>query len=198
MALNGGLVAAPSAAPYVVVPWAIWFGIWIVTALRTSRARERESGWVPIAHRALLVVGWVLLLAVSIPIPPLDASPYPISPASVGAGVAVEIVGLAFSVWARFALGRNWSSSVTIKVDHELVMRGPYRWVRHPIYTGILTGALGTAIAFGAIRCYLGFAFILVSFLIKLHTEEVFMRKQFGAAYEDYRRKVAALLPFVY
>ena len=87
---------------------------------------------------------------------------------------------------------------MTIKVDHELVTSGPYRMVRHPIYTGLLLAFLGTAIARGEWRGLLAVALALWAFWRKSRVEERLMREQFGGAYEEYSQRVAALIPFVF
>jgi protein-S-isoprenylcysteine O-methyltransferase Ste14 len=121
----------------------------------------------------------------------------PESAAVVLAGVVLTVAGLLFSVWARFVLGRNWSGTVTIKQNHELIQRGPYQIVRHPIYTGILMALLGTAFVYGITRCFVGIPIVAVGFWLKLQIEEQFMLQQFGAQYADYRQQVRALIPFV-
>jgi protein-S-isoprenylcysteine O-methyltransferase Ste14 len=113
------------------------------------------------------------------------------------AGAAVTIAGLLFAVWARVYLGRNWSRSVTIKEDHELITTGPYALARHPIYTGILTGLLGTAIALSQVRGFIAFALFFFAFWIKLRMEEQWMRSQFGETYVTYAHQTAALVPFL-
>ena len=75
-------------------------------------------------------------------------------------GLIMVAAGIAFAVWARHYLGRNWSGTVTVKQDHELIRSGPYRLVRHPIYTGLLLAILGTAVAFGEWRGLLAFALL--------------------------------------
>ena len=112
-------------------------------------------------------------------------------------GAAITTAGLLFAVWAREHLGRNWSRSVTIKQDHQLIVTGPYALVRHPIYTGILAGFLGMTFAVAEMRGIL--AFILVSLMLwsKLRREEQWMRAQFGAPYEASSRRTAAVVPFV-
>jgi protein-S-isoprenylcysteine O-methyltransferase Ste14 len=110
-------------------------------------------------------------------------------------GAVVNLLGLGFSVWARVYLGNNWSRSVTIKQNHELITGGPYGLVRHPIYTGLLIGVLGTAIAIGQVRGLVAFAFIFTSLWFKLRLEERWMRLQFGDVYEQYAQRVPALLP---
>jgi len=112
-------------------------------------------------------------------------------------GVFLTACGMLFTVWGRLRLGRNWSGTVTIKQGHELVTRGPYAIVRHPIYTGLLLAMLGSAIALGEWRGVLALALATTAFWIKLRVEERWMREQFGEAYAAYARRVAALIPFV-
>lgn len=112
-------------------------------------------------------------------------------------GAAVTASGLLFAVWARQHLGANWSRSVTIKQDHQLIVSGPYTLVRHPIYTGILTGFLGSAIALGQVRGLLAFLLVFAALWYKLRLEEQWMRGQFGDSYEAYCRRTAALVPYI-
>ena len=84
-----------------------------------------------------------------------------------------------------------------MKDDHELVQSGPYRLVRHPIYTGLLAGVLGTAIARNDGQGCIALAIAVVALWHKLRVEERFMEETFGAAYRDYRARVKALIPFV-
>ena len=107
------------------------------------------------------------------------------------------MAGLLFSVWARIHLGRNWSRSVTIKRDHELIITGPYKLVRHPIYTGLLVAFFGTAFAVAEVRAMAAFALVGLSLWLKLRLEEKWMRAEFGAKYEEYSGHVAALVPYV-
>ena len=112
------------------------------------------------------------------------------------AGLGIP-AGIAFAVWARQYLGRNWSGTVTVKQDHELIRTGPYRLVRHPIYTGLLLAILGTAVAFGEWRGLLAFALLTGSLLLKLRVEERFMSESFPEPYARYRAEVPALIPCI-
>ncbi len=107
-------------------------------------------------------------------------------------------MGVAFSVWARLMLGDNWSNRVTVKENHTLARRGPYRIVRHPIYSGILLGMLGSALQRGGIRCFVGVLICGFSFWLKTRVEERFMVQSFGEEYLQYRHKVKALAPFIF
>jgi protein-S-isoprenylcysteine O-methyltransferase Ste14 len=110
-------------------------------------------------------------------------------------GTTLLIAGLVFTVWARVHLGANWSGIVTLKKDHELIRSGPYRWVRHPIYTGLLLALFGSAIALGEWHELLGVVFITVGFILKLRLEEHWLGEIFGEQYARYQAEVPALLP---
>ncbi len=108
------------------------------------------------------------------------------------------MAGLAFStVAARRHLGRNWSGTVTLKEDHELIRTGPYRRARHPIYTGMLVGFIGSAISLGEVRGVVAVGLVIVAFLIKIRLEERWMTESFGDAYRRYRTEVKALIPYL-
>ena len=113
-------------------------------------------------------------------------------------GAAITAAGLSFAIWARRHIGRNWSATVTLKQDHELVTSGPYAFVRHPIYTGLLFGFIGSAIALGQWRGIVAVAIAYLSLLRKYLLEERWMRERFGTAYADYSRRVKALVPFLF
>ena len=112
-------------------------------------------------------------------------------------GLALTIAGIAFAVWARLWIGRNWSGRVTVKEGHELIQNGPYAMVRHPIYSGFLLAILGTAIVHGELRSLLALPLAALGWTFKLRMEESFMTQQFGSVYLDYKRRVKALVPFV-
>ena len=98
-------------------------------------------------------------------------------------------------MWARFYLGSNWSSMVTVKVGHQLVRTGPYRWVRHPIYSGMILGLLGTALALGQVRGFVAVVLLFVALQIKSKIEERTMAGVFGADYDVYRQTTGGILP---
>jgi protein-S-isoprenylcysteine O-methyltransferase Ste14 len=112
--------------------------------------------------------------------------------------VALTAAGLLFSVWARLHIGRNWSGTVTIKQDHELVDDGPYRFVRHPIYTGLLVAFIGSALASDNGRGVLAVVIAFAALWRKLKLEERWMIETFGEAYVRYRERVPALVPRIF
>ncbi|MDQ3287281.1 MAG: isoprenylcysteine carboxylmethyltransferase family protein [Pseudomonadota bacterium] len=112
-------------------------------------------------------------------------------------GLGLAVAGAVTAIYSRRLLGRNWSATVQLKQDHELITRGPYRFVRHPIYTGYLLLFLGSAVVVGDWRGLLAVAIVLASFWRKLRLEEAWLGKHFGEPYDTYRRSTKALLPII-
>jgi hypothetical protein len=112
--------------------------------------------------------------------------------------LVICLLGLALAIWSRIALAGNWSSTVTLKKGHELVERGPYRFMRHPIYSAILLMAAGTAATFDRLACWLGFLLLFLGFWIKLRQEERLMTLHFPAEYPGYKKRVRALVPYLF
>jgi protein-S-isoprenylcysteine O-methyltransferase Ste14 len=148
-----------------------------------------------LSHIVPLALGIGLLATLHVPFPWLAKRILPPFAVWFWLGLVLVVLGLAFSVAARVWLGNNWSGMVTLKQDHELIRSGPYRWVRHPIYTGLLLAILGSAIALGEWRGFIALALVAVAFLRKNAIEERFLTQQFGAAYARYRAEVPALFP---
>lgn len=177
--------------------WIAWLLYWAVSAIGAKRVERSESIGSRLGHQLPMTAGAFLLGVPHIAGAALDQWFHPRTFGWFLVGLAAVAIGLAFSVVARHWLGGNWSSSVTLKEDHELIRGGPYAWVRHPIYTGMLLALLGTAIAIGEWRALLGFAILAGGLIYKIGVEEKFMAAQFGEAYARYRAEVPALIPFL-
>ena len=177
--------------------WLAWGVYWLIAAADVKSTARSESAASRAAHLVPLAIAGVLLGASRLPIPFLYAHVFQPSAATFFLGVGIVAGGLAFAVWARAILGRNWSGTVTLKQGHELIRNGPYRWVRHPIYTGLLLGFLGTAIVLAQWRGVLALLIVLVALWRKLRHEERWLGEIFSADYAKYRDEVAALIPFV-
>jgi len=121
----------------------------------------------------------------------------PSTPPAFFVGVAILVAGFVFAVWARSYLGSNWSGTITVKEEHELVRNGPYSFARHPIYTGFIMGMAGSAIALGELRGILAVVLFVAAYLRKIRIEEKWLIAHFGQAYEDYCKDVRALIPFI-
>ena len=187
-----------SARSQLAIP-ALWIGwglYWGWSARRVKRVRRRESWASRAAHVVPLGVAAALLAAPSLP--GWLGQAYCTGAAPAGAwAVALVAAGLAFSVWARVVLGGNWSASVTLKEQHEIVRSGPYRLIRHPIYTGLIVAFAGSALARGEWRGLIAFAIATAALWRKLRVEEQWLTAEFGARYADYRRQTWALFPFI-
>jgi len=180
------------------IVWLVLIAVWIAMARRVKTVAEHETAFSTLSHYAPLAVGIYLLAAPRLPLFPLNVRFAPLVLWPVQLGAVLTIAGVAFAIWARALLAGNWSSSVTLKRGHELIVEGPYRFVRHPIYTGILVGLVGTALAVGEWRALLGVAIAAGAYWRKLQLEETVMRREFGEAYARYAERTPALIPFVH
>jgi len=181
--------------------WLVWLLYWWWSSRSVKRAVRRESTASRAAHLVPLAIAAALLALPTWPAVlggELLGARWVADSAIVGrAGVLLVAAGLAISVWARAVLGGNWSATVTLKEGHEIVSTGPYRLVRHPIYTGLLLGFAGTALARGDWRGLAAFVIASAALWRKLRLEERWLTEEFGARYDDYRRRTSALIPFL-
>jgi protein-S-isoprenylcysteine O-methyltransferase Ste14 len=176
--------------------WCAWALYWVISAANAKTTQRRESTASRLAHVIPLLLGGVLIAWHRPSWYWLAARLWPRSFSVYCVGVAVLAAGLGFAVWARVHLGRNWSGTVTIKEGHELIRSGPYAYVRHPIYSGILMGVLGTTIASGTVHAAVGLVVIAAALVRKTRIEEAFLCETFPAEYPRYRAEVPALVPF--
>ena len=177
--------------------WGLFAVVWLLAAIFTKRTVYRESGAQRLRYVIPLVIGcYFLFRGYRLPYP-FNARIIPNTDAMIVAAAILCICGLGFSFWGRAVLGRNWSGTVTLKENHELIVRGPYRLVRHPIYTGLLAMVIATVIQQGHIAGVIGLIVIFVSLWIKLSNEEKVMLEQFPHQYAAYERRVKRLIPFV-
>jgi protein-S-isoprenylcysteine O-methyltransferase Ste14 len=180
------------------VVWIAFFIYWQIKAVHTKTTQRLEPAASRILRLVIFLIAVVLISTTRIPLSWLYLQPWPAGFWPFWLGAVVMAGGLLFAIWARVHLGRNWSRSVTIKQDHELITTGPYSVVRHPIYTGVLTGLLGTAIALSQVRGFIVFLLFFLAFWIKLRLEEQWMRSQFGETYAAYSHQTAALVPYLF
>jgi protein-S-isoprenylcysteine O-methyltransferase Ste14 len=172
------------------VGWAAFWLYWLVAALSVKRGRVSWSHELRV--RLVIVVIAILLFR-------LDAfrvHPVNTDPLLAGIGLALLALGLGFAIWARQHIGRNWGTPMTQKDEPELVTSGPYRFVRHPIYSGILAAGLGTAVALSWLWLAV-FALAGIYFVYSATVEERYLAKQFPDKYPAYKRSTKMLVPFV-
>jgi protein-S-isoprenylcysteine O-methyltransferase Ste14 len=177
--------------------WAILSLFWLVNAFVAKPVQERTSITGRLAHRIPVLAGcWLFIFGRRQGL--LHAIILPESAGSAWLGCAMCVMGLAVAIWARWRLGGNWSSGVTFKQGHELVERGPYRFVRHPIYSALLLMLLGVTVRLGDLCALVAFGLCFLGFWIKLREEEALMLRHFPDQYPGYRARVKALVPFVF
>jgi protein-S-isoprenylcysteine O-methyltransferase Ste14 len=175
-----------------VIGWVVFTAYWSHAARNSAADRSRESQKSRQVHELLLNLGLLLIL---VPIPGLKQPFLPSSPIYPAAGLAVQLAFGLLAVWARRHLGANWSGPIAIKVDHRLIRSGPYRFVRHPIYTAMLGMFFGSTVVSGQVHALFGMALGVVAYRRKIRMEEDALQIAFGAEYEDYRRHSWALFP---
>lgn len=190
----------------VNIVWLVWLASWLIASVWARRAAKRPAASSEIVYRVLTIVGVLLLFDFNVPTrrgavsrawPALSTvlwrSSRPVNWALCG----VVVAGLGFAWWARLHIGRLWSGSVGRKADHHVVDTGPYRFVRHPIYSGLLLSIYATGIPRGTAAAVLGMATITAGVYVKARLEERFLRQELGSAYDEYARRVAMLVPFL-
>ncbi len=181
------------------ITWIVVLVYWVWAARSAKPAQQQERFakrllvyWLPLLVAALLLgpgewFGHTLLREQFVPHTTLVYS----------LGLATAVFGAALSILSRILLGSNWSATVQVKQEHELITIGPYRFVRHPIYTGLLLLFLGNAVMVGDWRGLLAVAIVFVSFWRKLRLEELWRAGHFGEPYRLYQARTKALIPAV-
>jgi protein-S-isoprenylcysteine O-methyltransferase Ste14 len=188
------------------VSWAAFLLVWGISAFFVKQD-ARGGGWqrfwvfwvLRLAAAAIIIFAAVRLgRRASFPAAVFFSHPLFTPTLILGwAGALLTAIGIGFAIWARVNLGRNWSSRPTVKEQHELVTTGPYAYVRHPIYSGIMLAALGTALVtsiFGI--CML--IFISIFFALRMNKEEKIMLELFPEQYPEYQKQTKRLVPFVW
>jgi protein-S-isoprenylcysteine O-methyltransferase Ste14 len=177
--------------------WLTWALYWRIQSRGVKANVWRESVPSRLMHVVPMVVAAFLLVLPRMPVLGLGRRFLPWSPPIFWVGWLLAAAGLLFAVWARRHLATNWSGTVTIKADHELITTGPYALVRHPIYAGLLLGFIGSALALGQWRGIVAVALVGLALWRKLRMEEQGMRRLFGQSYASYQQRVKALIPFI-
>lgn len=175
--------------------WTAFLVVWLIWAFKTKQTQVREGVSSRLSYTILTVAAFYLMFAGDVPREYLRARLFQPNLWTNALGIAITAAGIAFAVWARVYLGGNWSSSVTVKVGHELVRSGPYRFVRHPIYTGMILALCGTAVVRHQVRGIIAVVLAYIGFKIKSKIEERTMTNTFGAQYDEYSRTTGAIVP---
>lgn len=176
--------------------WIIFSVYWTVASRNSAPSQSSESKASTALHQVILNVALLLLF---VPVPGLRGWFLPQRfHFLVVVGAIVQAAFFLLAVSARRHLGRNWSAEVRIGEGHELVRTGPYRFLRHPIYTAMLGMFLGTAIASSQYHALLGIVILVVAYFRKTRLEENILRQTFGADYDAYERETWSLVPLLF
>ena len=176
------------------VGWAAFWIYWIIAAFSTKSAKRGRISWArELRVRAVIFVLTLVLIRLGA----FRDHGLGTDPWRAGAGLVLFAAGLAFSIWARINIGHNWGGPMSQKNDAELVTSGPYRLVRHPIYSGILVGFIGTALALDW-SWLIVVALAGVYFIYSAVAEERNLTKQFPDTYPAYKRSTKMLVPFIF
>ncbi|HEX5183787.1 MAG TPA: isoprenylcysteine carboxylmethyltransferase family protein [Allosphingosinicella sp.] len=188
-----------------ILLWLLFLLSWHAAMLWTARTVSRERMWLQTLYFAGFVIGFCLLFMRpewwgqrAAHHPPVWLRPLWDGPSALAwALVAAQLAGFAFAWWARAHLGRLWSGGMTIREDHKVVDTGPYRLVRHPIYTGFIAAILAYALLKASPAALAGGAILTLVMAVKAKAEERFLRRALGAeAYDSYGKRTPMLLPF--
>ena len=179
-------------AVVIAVTWVVFWVSWLAASVGTKATRNRSRS--SVGTRVVVVL--VVLAAARAGAFRGNAATID-NPWLKGFGLAVFVSGLALAVWARVYLGRNWGTPMSQKVDPELVTTGPYRHVRHPIYSGIILAMIGTTMAV-SLYWLTGVVLLGGYFVYSATVEEHTMERLFPGAYPAYKRSTKMLVPFVF
>jgi len=188
---------APNPGEIIGYAWEAVGLVWLVGLISTKRTVRSQPIGPRLFQLAVAALGFTLLSGKWFRYGWLAVRFVPNLAGIAMAGAVIAVIGCAFAIWARIALGSNWSGRVTVKASHELVTSGPYAISRHPIYTGLMLAIAGTALEGGEWRCVLAVAILLFALLFKMSQEERLMMQTFPDAYPAYRQRVKALIPGV-
>ena len=177
--------------------WIVWLMSWVAASFWSDRPQKRVATLQTWIYRAAMIAGGILLTPWTGQL--LEEKPiWEVSFVGVHVLAAVMLAGLSLTWWARIYLGPLWSSVITRKKDHKIIDTGPYAFVRHPIYCGLIVAILATAVAEGKATALLGSALVILGVWLKACTEERFLMTELGPEiYDAYCRRVPMLIPFL-
>jgi len=180
---------------FAILCWGVVVAFWIVSAFFVKQTRQRQPLLYRLFYIALTALAAVLLTG-TIRTRHWDRVILPHTLATGMVGDFLLLDGLLLATWARATLGANWSARVALKENHELIQRGPYRVVRHPIYSGLLLMILGTAVLAGHVGGFIALIICFGGFWLKLRQEEALLSTHL-AGYSEYMRRTKALVPLI-
>jgi len=186
--------------------WAAFGIYWLVAAKVQQHSQSStdsagaevkisDAPRIRIVHHAMLAITFIFLFVEQTGVGVLGERLLPRSEWVLISGLVITTAGLGLAVWARVHLAENWSARVRIRRGHELIRTGPYAHLRHPIYSGVLLGVVGSAIGLGQWRGVISVLVVLISYLVKGRREDLVLEREFGEAWREHRRHAGFLLP---
>jgi protein-S-isoprenylcysteine O-methyltransferase Ste14 len=175
--------------------WLIWAIFALITSPRNVRIKKFFSQLFAVIIAVLLVSVCIWFIDTSFPEYFVFFSSNTIT---MTIGMTITVIGFLYAIWSRAKLGRNWSGGVEILPEQKLVTDGPYKIVRHPIYSGHILALLGTALILHdlmGIMLFFGSIFVYVQ---KSKKEEVLLSEHFGLEYNNYKKRVKMLFPYIF
>jgi protein-S-isoprenylcysteine O-methyltransferase Ste14 len=176
--------------------WIVFITYWSSAAKHVAPTKSSESAESRRTHVRLMNAGLILLFIPSFWL--FGRRFVPDALAVVIAGLSIQVAAGAFGVWARRHLGRNWSGAITVAEEHQLIRSGPYRVLRHPIYSAMIGMFVGSAVAIGEWHSLIGLALIMIAYARKIPLEEQSLRTVFGPEYDEYSNASWALVPWIF
>ena len=176
--------------------WIVWYASWLLSLFWTGRAAARPDFRQHAPYQIMTMIGLLLLYG-----PPIaQMTPDRLWPQNETIGWAIfgiSFLAFAFCWWARIEMGRLWSGYIALSADHRVIDTGPFAFVRHPIYTGVIAASFLMAAGQATPAAFGGAVFLALALWMKAQLEETFLRKELGPeGYDAYRRRVPMLLPF--
>lgn len=182
--------------PALLVVLAIaWAGLGLLWAAPAKGPQSAEFKWYRPLRLLILAAVFSLLFWKATAIGPLGKRFVPDIGAVGVAGFVATLCGLFVASWSRIALGKYWSDKVILQTEHQLIRTGPYSYMRHPLYSGVLLAVLGTALVLGEARGLISFAVLLVNYAIKARREERILAERFGPEFNNHVACTGFLLP---
>ena len=175
--------------------WGIFGAYWLSAGWSNKAEQTSESPVYRIVRLALLAITFTLLFGRWTAVGILGRHLLPAMPSIEYLGFALAVAGIALALWARVHLGQFWSDKVVLKVDHQLVRTGPYAFLRHPIYSGVLLGVAGTAVLLGEWRGVLAFVILLTNYWVKAKREDQILAGAFPTTFIDHKHQAGFLIP---
>jgi protein-S-isoprenylcysteine O-methyltransferase Ste14 len=178
--------------------WFVWAVSWLGAAFWSTPAAKRTPISGQLVYRGIVFVGFLLLFGIYSPRHMAMTQLWRLNEAWLWRLDLIVVLGFALTWWARLHMGKMWSANITRKADHQVIDSGPYAWMRHPIYTGIIIAAFATATLFGTALAMAGAIAISFGWYLKARQEEEFLRAELGRdSYDGYADDTAMFIPFL-